>query len=87
LAANKHRREILRHCRGSYCHANIFSDPNPDSHRDNNSNTDTYTKACAHTAVSSHTRTATVIKKLIPDSCQSQTANKPNPRRGDTDTG
>jgi hypothetical protein len=77
LAANKHRREILRHCRASYCHANIFSDPNPDSHRDNNSNSNTYSygetyakpEDRSHCKTSSHTRTATVITKLIPDSC------------------
>jgi hypothetical protein len=44
---------------------NTNSDANPNF----NTNTDTYTKDCARTAASSHTRTATVIRKLIPDSC------------------
>jgi len=62
----EHRRKILRHCRGSDTHANIFSDPNRDSHSNSNCDSNAYghtygyTKALARTETSSHTSTAPV---------------------------
>jgi hypothetical protein len=52
----KHRRQILRRCRGSDTNANTFSDPNRDSHTDVHSQTDAdlqaATDACAASVIS-----------------------------------